>query len=723
MMNQSMMKWIAIGAAALVVLPCLCLLVLYPFLPAGVLEILEILSKHYDFILLALVGGVCMIGIAVNAAFRHILTPLNQLAEEVNLIGIVNARHRLSSEGRGIFSGLVRSINAVAVRFEAMQQYDQERINRIREEAEKESRMLASVISELPEGVLICNAKGQILLYNTRVKGYFNRKSENQERENDSAPAMPGQFLGLGRWLTDFLDGNIIQHAINEIKYRLHNGEKNAVSAFVAVSTNRELLRVEMVPILDLENGLTGFMLFFRDITRHMQLADQTAYFFKSLVREIRSSTAGIRATIEAILAYPDMERAQLKRFREIIHEESIMLGAIMDKITEGGENRAGTEWPLARMNAANLFGIVQTKAREKLDTGLNVEICDPELYIKTDAYPLMVAFICLLGKIKQETGLTEFQVKVHQEGDFVYCDVTWSEKSVKVDMLRKWETQKVAVNEDVLPFTIGEVIGHHGGELCVFSDPGSRSNSCIRIFLPVCRSFSEEQAREFSVMQSSRPEYFDFNLFRDENLGLDCMDQLLVNLSYTVFDTETTGLNPSGGDEIISIGAIRIVNGRLLKEETFEQLVDPDRAIPEPSIRIHHILPQTLEGKPKINFVLPQFKGFVADTVLVAHNAAFDMRMLQIKESDTGVIFHNPVLDTLLLSAVIHPFQAAHSLEAISKRMGVSLQGRHTAIGDAMITGRLFLKMIPLLNAIGIFTLREALEASRKTYYARIKY
>jgi DNA polymerase-3 subunit epsilon len=270
-------------------------------------------------------------------------------------------------------------------------------------------------------------------------------------------------------------------------------------------------------------------------------------------------------------------------------------------------------------------------------------------------------------------------------------------------------------------PLTVRDVMDRHGGVIW-FERERSRHQAFFRMVLPMARAQEGTESAQL-LPNDSRPEYYDFDLFQmsEGHHALD--DRPLRSLIYTVFDTETTGLNPSQGDEIIQIGATRIVNGKLLRQDAFEQLIDPGRSIPAASIPIHGITPAMVQGQPRIGQVLPVFHAYASDTVLVAHNAAFDMKFLQLKERSTGLRFDQPVLDTLLLSAVIHPHQDSHRLEAIAQRMNITVLGRHTALGDALVTAEVFLRMIPLLAEMGILTLGQAREAAQKTYHARLEY
>ena len=208
-----------------------------------------------------------------------------------------------------------------------------------------------------------------------------------------------------------------------------------------------------------------------------------------------------------------------------------------------------------------------------------------------------------------------------------------------------------------------------------------------------------------------------------DRASGAEVLDRPLADLVYTAFDTETTGLQPSRGDEIIQIGALRVADGHIDADHAFEALIDPQRPINPESEKIHGISNADVAGKPTIGQVLPEFYDFCMDSVLLGHNVAFDMRFLQMKEQSTRVVFRQPVVDTLLLSAVAYPNQPHHSLEASMALLGVSIEHRHSAYSDAVATAQVFLKLVPLLEGQGIITLRQAIEASAKTPYARLSY
>lgn len=202
--------------------------------------------------------------------------------------------------------------------------------------------------------------------------------------------------------------------------------------------------------------------------------------------------------------------------------------------------------------------------------------------------------------------------------------------------------------------------------------------------------------------------------------------DQDLAPAGYAAVDTETTGLHPFRGDEIMSVGVVLIEEGEILAEPVFHRLVNPRRSISPASKRITGISEEMLEGQPGLEEVLVDLLHFVGPRILVAHHAPFDLAFFNLKMGACiGSRIINPVIDTGLLATTLFPNLGDLSLENLAPRFGIGLEGRHTALGDALITARLFLKLLPRLVQQGVTTLpalaRLFVETDQKPQYPLI--
>ncbi|WP_322893083.1 MULTISPECIES: exonuclease domain-containing protein [unclassified Yoonia] len=221
-----------------------------------------------------------------------------------------------------------------------------------------------------------------------------------------------------------------------------------------------------------------------------------------------------------------------------------------------------------------------------------------------------------------------------------------------------------------------------------------------------------------FSVPRGAspaRPVVFDFEMNTRKRSG-DIMNRRLRDLTYVVFDTETTGFLPNK-DEVVQIGALRLVNGQQAKGEVLDLLVNPGRPIPARSTAVHGINDAMVQDAPDMAQAGRKFHSFARDAVLVAHNAPFDLAFFHRHSAQIGAKFDNPVLDTVLLSAVLFGMTEGHTLDELCQRLGVELRDehRHTAIGDATATRDVFLRMIPMLEARGLTTFGAVLNEIRK--------
>ncbi len=680
-----------------------------------------------------LLAVVCLLGMAAAALVarwlhgEYVVAPARLLEESQVLLGSDSGR-ALPRAGSDETRALAATIDALAAQRRALKEDVQTRIREAMNSVEEEKNRLAALMSELTQSVVVCNLDGRILLYNNRARLQFRALAE-------ATAIGGGELIGLGRSIYTVFERNLIGHALETIQHRLRRGAQ-PVAHFVTATRSGQLLRAQMAPVLSRsageagengENGgederaVTGFILMLDNITRDFETESRRDQMLHALTETNRASLANVRAAAEMLEEYPDLQEDLRERFRKVIRDEVQTMSGRLDQTAAEFADSLKTRWPLEEMLGADLIAAAQRRIESLVSLPTKVEEIDESLWVKVDSFSLLQALTYLASRLSDEFEVREVRFRLSGAGRLAHLDLIWSGQAMSTETVMSWELESMRFAGESSPLTVRDVIERHDGEIWLEREK-VRHRAFFRILLPVAAP-QEQVAAETFLKGESRPEYYDFDLFKWSERSRALEDRPLSELAFTVFDTETTGLNPSQGDEIIQIGATRILNGKLLRGESFEQLVDPRRPLTPESTQIHGITPEMLRGQPDIATVLPAFHAFAADTVLVAHNAAFDMRFLQLKEAATGLRFDHPVLDTLLLSAVIHPNQESHRLEAIAERLGITIIGRHTAMGDAIVTAEVFLKLLPLLAEKGIHTLRQAREAAEKSYYARVKY
>jgi DNA polymerase-3 subunit epsilon len=358
--------------------------------------------------------------------------------------------------------------------------------------------------------------------------------------------------------------------------------------------------------------------------------------------------------------------------------------------------------WPMSDIHSLDLFRVLQRHLAEA--DGIELTPVGMPIWLQADSHSLILALEHLIRELARYTGKRPFDIEALPGENYGYVEITWEGTPIPSATIESWLDEPL--KGTIANRKTRQILESHGSDL--WSKTKGEGAACVRLPLRL-----SERPQIAKAPVAPRPEYYDFDLFNVADTAL--ADRLLKSLRYVVFDTETTGLRPSEGDELIAIAAVRIVNGRILTGETFERLINPGRSIPASSVRIHGITEEMARDKPPARIVLPQFQNFVGDGVLVAWNAAFDMRFLELKQDEAGVQFRNPVLDALLLTIYVSDDHVNHSLMATAERLGVVVTGRHTALGDAMATAAIWVKLMDLLEARGIRTLGQAYRISSR--------
>jgi DNA polymerase-3 subunit epsilon len=546
----------------------------------------------------------------------------------------------------------------------------------------EEKTRLEALLADVTVGVLLCSGDHALAFYNGQAVDLLGVET-----------ATPG----LDRRLFDYLRDGPIRLAHDRL---IATGDPDAASDLLCATRNgARILAGRMRLIAGEGRAAPGYVLTLRDVT-----ADLASHARReALIAEIFDRVRRPAANLSTLMAAIPEGAAAPGRLDLALREEISHLAQAVTDLSRRHDDMRDDSWPLTVVRASDL--LEGLKARLEAD-GLAAETEAAELLLYCNGFEI-IALLSGLAEAMAGAGLARsFRLTVEEDGTGAMVRMIWHGAALPMGDLTRWLAQPL--EPGLADVARQSVLSMHATEIWPEGAGQGRQGLCLPI--PRARRVVRRPA------PIARAVVYDFDLLsraRNEKV----QDARLDALTYVVFDTETTGLLPAQGDEIVQIAAVRIVNGRRVEGEVFDTLVNPRRPIPLSSTEVHGITDAMVQDAPGVADVVARFHKFAEGAVLIAHNAPFDMEFLRRQEAAIDLRFDNPVLDTVLLSAVIYGQHEVHSLDALTHRLGITIpeEARHTAIGDTVATADAFLKLMPMLQGRGLGTFGQVLAEVRR--------
>ncbi len=633
------------------------------------------------YVTAGIVAGFGLLGLAawVGLLFdENVAKPILALASELNTrarAGVDADIDEKQARYLGALAPAVSTIHDALSEARAAQEHavalETARINR-------EKALFETLLHDLAEGAVVLTPDNRVMLYN-RV-----------------AQQLLGA-LGLDRRIQAFLRPEPLEHALKRMESKYARGQIEAESFLAASADGSRFFLARISPVISDEERL-GHVLIFHDATEDLQVHAERDHLFNTMLEQVRRPAAALSAVLDVLQEDGEMPAKTRATFNAAMREEVDRLFTCLSDTGPRYGSAASRHWPMTEVAAEDIFDALRAREITKLDS------VGGSQFMRCDGFAIVGLLALVLNGLAESETRHDITLKAEPHDHEVWLTIIWNGEETPDGLIDAWVQQPISGGYG--QYTGRDVLDGHQTE--IWSELQADGH---RIVLPLVAA-----GEPVLSASEARPEFYDFNL-PAVALDDDMADRPLSELSFVVFDTETTGLSPSNGDEIVQIAGVRIVNGRLLRGEVFETLVNPGRPIPAATTAVHHITDDMVLDAPGISEAGKRFHDFCQDSVLVAHNAPFDLAFLRLKEEQIGRKFSQPVLCTVLLSAALFEHTGSHTLDALAGRFGVSIapELRHTALGDAVATAEVFQQMLKVMQGEGIGTLRQAIAAERR--------
>lgn len=611
----------------------------------------------------------------------HVARPIDLLAGALRARAHSDVERPLDAAVARYLGDLAPAASAAAASLAETRSALAEAIGRETARLTQEKARLERLLSDVPVGIIICAGDHQLVFYNSQAAEFLGAGSLDVADQP-----------GLARSVFGYLREGPLQDAWQRL---IETGQSDAASDLLCTAIRGTVLLAGRMRLLD--GGAGGYVLTLRDVTQDYAVSARREAFIAEALERISRSVAGIASLRAAASESGEAALAQA------LDSEVAALVATMRDIGSANQDRRPETLPFALLRGEDLLDGIKARAE---GAGLSVTAAPSNLLVGCNAYEMVTFAAQLCDGIAAALNPASLTLRLDEEFGGASLRLIWQGPPLTVAALERLLDRPL---DPALPEATGRsVLAEHATDIWPETLPDGTESLC----LPILQARRAVRRPDPVIRRVT----YDFDLLSQEKRG-HVLKSGLDALTYVVFDTETTGLLPHQGDEIVQIAAVRIVNGRRVDGEVFNTLVNPGRAIPAASSDVHGISDAMVADAPSVSEALTRFHRFAEGSVLVAHNAPFDMTFLRRAEPAIGKRFDMPILDTVLLSAVVFSQHAEHTLDALTHRLGITIseEARHTALGDAVATADAFLKLLTMLRGRNIRTFEEVLVEVRK--------
>jgi DNA polymerase III subunit epsilon len=614
------------------------------------------------------------------------MRPILEIRRGAETISHINLDYRIKVDAADEIGELAIEFNLMAENLAKVYDELEGRVREATRTLQEERNRLATVLRTMVDGVVVANEAAEIILMNPRARIILDR----------------GVTSGIGAPLSRIFPGDRLSFHLKRLRGRW-DPARETVEEVVFPLRDGRLLKGSLSVVPGPGGESAGFLLVFRDLSTPTEDGARYEEALRDMPRLLRGPVGTSRSLVETLQRHREMPAEKQQAFLEAVAEELDRLGERVTSIEEAASAARTSRWPAIPSNPRELL-------EESVASmpGLAVEIevdAEPAPFVLVEPFSWVASLQCVLQWIGRNcTGPQAVDANLRvEDGTVVTTFRVTGPFAVNLAELESLEVSPAGEE----PLLLGEAVRRNRGELWTRS-----SGDSLEVRLALMQAAAVYETRRADGLIEGEPEFYNFDLFLPRPVleRQDLLQAELADLDYVVVDTETTGLQLSQGDKVISISGVRIRRGRVQNADIFNTLVNPGRPIPYESTKIHHIEDYMVAGAPTMDEVYPQFVEYVGDAILVAHNAAFDKKCLDMAADAAGLDrIDNPILDTLFLSYTLHEGIEGHSLEAIAERMGITIEGRHSSLGDARATAHIFLGLLTLLPGRGVRTLADA--------------